>query len=75
MDLRKTVFTIDYLSNLKTKTKCHPLENSSQSTASSGKVLPKKVLKIAGLSVQAMGGNRDRDTGTTGELEGKRHSK
>lgn len=44
MDLRKTAFTIHYLN---TKTKCRPLENSSQSTASSEQVLPKKVLKIA----------------------------
>lgn len=48
MDLRKTVFTVDYLNNLKIETKCHPLENSSQSAASSEKVLPKKVLEIAG---------------------------
>lgn len=36
---KKDLFTIDYLNNLKTKTKCHALENSSQSTASSEKVL------------------------------------
>lgn len=45
MDLRKIVFTLDYLNNLKTNTKCRPLENRFL-TASSEKVLPKKLPKI-----------------------------
>lgn len=32
----KTAFTIDNLNKLKTKTKCHALQNGSQSTANSG---------------------------------------
>jgi len=46
MGLRKAVFIIVKFNNMKSKTEHNDLPNSSQSTASSESILPKKVPEI-----------------------------